>query len=91
MEVIARFLYDDQKITEELREIRHQIRKLIMEMDLAASREVQQDVGYHISAKTTLDKKENLKQLVRANFKRLQEALRVIEETLKILDFRRKW
>lgn len=88
LEDIARFVYDNEKYSKLLREKRHYLRKLFTEFDkfFMESREVSKDVGIGITKASTLDKKTNIKELSFGNFKRIQEGLRSIEETLKVID-----
>lgn len=86
LEDIMRFHYNRRKIAQQLRDIRHRIRKSFDIPTMILQRHVKGDVGRSISASTTVDKKKDLEQLITANFKRVQEALRSIEEQLKIAD-----
>jgi thiamine-phosphate pyrophosphorylase len=85
LEEISRFLYENPNLTEEIKTVRHNIRKTFRGKSLILSRNALEDIGYKNSIKSELDKKDTLIQLIEANFKRVQEALRVIEENLKIL------
>ena len=87
LEDVLRFHFEDEVLTKEFRNMRHTLRKSLQEMDdsFINCRDSQHDIGREISRASTLDKKTSLKQLVNANFKRVTEALRVIEETLKII------
>jgi len=42
------------------------------------------DVGLKTSMEMDIDRKASLLDLARANFKRVQEALRTVEESLKV-------
>ncbi|MCX7746733.1 MAG: thiamine phosphate synthase [Clostridia bacterium] len=88
LEDIARFYYADTTVSLQLKKIRHGIRKGIMDcLDLCLKeRDSINDVGLFISKEHKMDHKTSVKELVTANFKRVQEALRTIEENLKILD-----
>lgn len=87
LEDVLRFYFEDEVLTKEFRNMRHTLRKSLQEMDdsFISCRDSEHDIGREISKGSTLDKKTSLKQLVNANFKRVTEALRVIEETLKIV------
>jgi len=87
LEDIARFLFNDGSISAQLREIRHTVRKGIGELalEILGERDSLHDVGYVTSQQTQLDLKTNPLQLAAANFKRVQEGLRVVEESLKIM------
>jgi thiamine-phosphate pyrophosphorylase len=88
LEDIARFLYNNQELSSKLREIRHKIRSNIENIFLKCicKRDSQSDVGQTVSKNSNIDNKENICELIVANFKRMQEAVRTIEETLKLLD-----
>ncbi|MDR5658725.1 thiamine phosphate synthase [Serpentinicella sp. ANB-PHB4] len=85
LEDISRFVLNNKNLTEALRNLRHMIRKGFENESLIAHRDAINDIGYDISVSNELDKKENLNNLVQANFKRIQEGLRSIEEGLKIV------
>jgi thiamine-phosphate pyrophosphorylase len=86
LEDIARFSFNHAELTEKLRVLRHQSRKLSahLQTEFLAARNSCGDVGLAISKQSQLDDKSTLPQLTSAGFKRLQEALRVIEECLKL-------
>ncbi len=88
LEDITRFVIEDSKITADLREIRHAVRKLLIESDgqLILSRNASTDIGRKISKESKVDSKKGLRQLLVSNFKRVEEGLRSIEESLKIID-----
>ncbi len=85
LEDIARFRFDDQKISAGIRGLRHQVRDLFKGKEdiLLAFRDSQSDVGVMTSSGQTSDQRVDLKDTVLSNFKRVQEALRSIEEILK--------
>jgi len=87
LEDLARFYYDDMPISERLKKIRHNIRKSMTDYlpECLAGRDTINDVGLSISKKNKIDDKTSLEELAAANFKRLQEALRTIEEDLRVL------
>jgi len=87
IEDIARFYFENEELTSKLREMRHRVRKNLFEIDelMIKSRDSKHDIGVEISAKSKLDSKKDLKQLLNANFKRATEGLRVLEENLKII------
>ncbi|MCX7921917.1 MAG: thiamine phosphate synthase [Clostridia bacterium] len=88
LEDLARFYYDDKTLSEKLKSLRHGIRKGIMDYlpQCLEERDSSNDVGLAISKELKVDNKASLTELVTANFKRLQEALRAIEENLKVID-----
>lgn len=85
LEDIARFTFDNRKISAELRGLRHEIRALFqgMEQDLLGARDAEGDVGVVTSSGDDSDARKGLKDTVQANCKRVQEALRSMEEILK--------
>lgn len=82
LEEIARFKFDDKKMSEELKNLRH---KICLEFDdrynqLLKSRNTQEDVGTDILNTTKENREITLQSVFRANIKRLQQALRTLEE-----------
>jgi len=67
-------------------EMRHMVRKSFQSSNLLYHRNSNNDLGFNISQSTSVDTKENLSSLIKANFKRVQEGLRSIEECLKVLE-----
>lgn len=92
LEDISRLALEYSEITSDLRESRHTVRKLLAEVDdqLILSRNTSSDIGRKISGQSTIDSKKNIQQLLVSNFKRVEEGLRSIEESLKILDHYQK-
>ncbi|MCL4377023.1 MAG: thiamine phosphate synthase [Actinobacteria bacterium] len=87
LEDYARFYCNDKIISEKIKIVRHGIRKSIMNYlpQCLNKRDSLNDVGLSISQEHGIDNKASLFELVTANFKRTQEALRTIEENLKVL------
>ncbi|MBM7615874.1 thiamine phosphate synthase [Alkaliphilus hydrothermalis] len=85
LEDISRFILENPKMTEELRKLRHGVRKTLSHISLKEYRDAANDIGFEISAKSSLDHKESIENLVEANFKRVQEGIRSIEESLKVI------
>lgn len=87
IEEVARFILEDPSLTTKLKEIRHRITEYIREIDpdkeLIFNRDSNSDIGAKISLKSEKNRL-NLYQIVEANFKRTEEAIRVLEEFLKI-------
>ncbi|MGM0378974.1 MAG: thiamine phosphate synthase [Bacillota bacterium] len=83
IEDILRFKYEDLKKVDKLRNFRHTIRKLISKKNLIDSRNSKDDIGKEISFENINDKKKSLNDIIDANFSRIQESLRVLEEILK--------
>jgi len=84
IEDISRFILEDEEVTLELKSWRHKIRSL-NEYIRIESRRSEEDIGRKISTESELSRK-GLRELFTASFKRIQEALRVLEETLKLYD-----
>ncbi|WP_417915152.1 thiamine phosphate synthase [Candidatus Electronema sp. JM] len=85
LEDIARFAFDRQELSAELRGLRHSLRDLFKgrESSLLAARNAAEDVGKATSQHSTGDRRGSLRDTVLANCKRVQEAARVLEEILK--------
>lgn len=81
-----RFVKNDKLINENLRDLRHRVRESLKHLDgiLISSRESSNDNGLEISQNSGNDKKTSEKEIIAANFKRVQEALRSIEENLNL-------
>ncbi len=87
IEDIVRFIYEDMALSKELKEIRHEVRERVegLNFNLLKNRDADNDCGFDISQKEIFtSSQKNKKWLIVKNFKRVQEALRVIEENLKI-------
>jgi len=85
----ARFVKNDQELSRMCKLLRHKIRSLptdVLEKCLLG-RDSLHDVGCEISKATKTDDRKNTSEFVAANCKRAQEALRTVEETLKILGY----
>ncbi|MDO4573793.1 MAG: thiamine phosphate synthase [Planctomycetia bacterium] len=86
LEDYVRFVRDDAFLTEQLKTVRHGVVSAIacfpMETRLAF-RETQKDVGTTISVPTEFHR-ESVAHVLAANFSRLQESLRSLEEFSKI-------
>ncbi|MDD3014057.1 MAG: thiamine phosphate synthase [Candidatus Gastranaerophilales bacterium] len=79
LEEISRFYLDDKKFSASLKNIRHDLFKTvnIRYKDLLKSRDTEGDVGVDITNPST---KADIIGIYRANFKRLQQSLRVLAE-----------
>lgn len=87
LEDVSRFYYNNTDFSEKFKLIRHKIRKDVMSFIdlLIKNRDSINDCGYDISQKIKIDDKKNLLELIVANFKRTEESIRVVEETLKVM------
>lgn len=84
IEDAVRFVLDQEDLTQRLKDLRHQLVQVIKETGISAAgllaaRDTEGDVGAPSDLKPSVPCR-NLSELARANFKRLQEALRVLEE-----------
>lgn len=80
MEDVARFVLDDAALSARVRDLRHRIAHAVSGVDAAllAARRPDEDVG--AAPGLPEEPRLSLAQLVRANAKRAEEALRVLEE-----------
>ena len=85
IEEIARFAIGDEQLTRAVKELRHEIRALssIFPPDSTEFRDSAGDVGGRFSTPSE-ERRESLDSMVRANFFRVEEGLRVIEEFGKL-------
>ncbi len=85
IEDVVRFNFANEKLTENLRNTRHVLRKLFNneKKSLLLFRDSDKDIGKKISQNSCADKKKDMESMAVANFKRIQEGLRVIEEICK--------
>jgi len=84
LEELARMLLNDAALTQQLKTIRHEILRgdLAFNQTLIQSRDSESDVGFDIEVAE--DKKRELPTMVVANARRVQEALRILEEMAKV-------
>ncbi|MBN1690143.1 MAG: thiamine-phosphate pyrophosphorylase [Dehalococcoidia bacterium] len=83
LEDVSRFILEDEDATRRLKSMRHQINHLARDLGihLLLSRDAEGDIG----ADSDLVKEHgDLYSIVRANAKRAQEGLRVLEELIKL-------
>lgn len=87
VEDVLRFGFEDSERCAKIRALRHRLRDQLKPVyeNLIAWRRVESDPGVKVSAVQGLDAKEDWQGLVVANFKRVQEGLRVMEEALHLL------
>jgi len=79
VEEYARFVLDDKVLTEKLKNIRHEISIFFDKSykNLILSRDTENDCGTDIE---NITEKSNKKDVLRANLKRIEQALRVLSE-----------
>lgn len=84
LEDVARFVLNDATLATRLRDLRHGIAQAVSGLDRAMldARRAAEDVG--ASPGLMEEGRQDLEQLVRANSKRAQEALRVLEEFARL-------
>ncbi|HVW37850.1 MAG TPA: thiamine phosphate synthase [Pirellulales bacterium] len=88
LEDYARFALDDRDLTEDLKQLRHALAAELLGLnaaDLLAARDTSADVGTQLTTSTE-SSRSDLASVATANFKRVQEALRSLEEYGKTLD-----
>jgi thiamine-phosphate pyrophosphorylase len=87
-EDFVRFVWNDRHLMFELKRLRHELAAALSVLpgnQLLAARDTQGDVGTAVSTESERERPD-LASVVTANFKRLQESLRSIEEFGKVLD-----
>ncbi len=82
LEDIARFTLENKKLCSAIKNCRHKLRKQTIAI---TTRDVQADVGTDVSTKTE-GKRDSMHDVAMAAGNRCAEALRVIEEFLKLID-----
>ncbi len=88
VEDYVRFALNDSMLTRRLKDVRHRLGEAIRAIDpeiLLASRDTPSDVGTHIMT-VSEQTRENPRAVLFANFKRVEEALRTLEEYSKLID-----
>jgi thiamine-phosphate pyrophosphorylase len=86
VEDYCRFVLDDRFLTEELKRLRHELAMILSDLPsalLLAGRETLRDVGTEVSTAQE-QQRHSLLQVAQVNWKRLQEALRSLEEYGKL-------
>ena len=85
VEDICRFYFDDREIAKKLKELRHSA-TISEYRPLLENRDILNDVL--TSSYEFENSKQEIRDIVIANFKRTQEASRVLEEIYKLIDIR---
>jgi len=85
VEDIARFVLDNKKLTEEIKNMRSEVGSLQKEYDFLAFRDTPNDKGTSITSDIE-KKRENINEIISANLKRAEESERVLEEIFKLFD-----
>lgn len=88
LEDVARFLLDDAAVSHQLKAMRHDLVKSLSKLGavMLSERDPEADVGFG----TQLSRHQDFPSLVTANAKRVEEALRVVEELAKLPDLNSK-
>lgn len=90
VEDVIRFILDDADLSSQMKNTRHEITQLVKklplgEIKLLEARDSQGDVGSSVNSASE-NTRVDLMQIVIANFRRAQEAMRVLEEMSKLYD-----
>jgi thiamine-phosphate pyrophosphorylase len=88
LEDYVRFVLDDSDLTQRFKTFRHQFQNVLQQFPMEsrlAARNTESDVGTDISAEGEYDR-PTVDNLLSANFSRLQESLRSLEEFSKMVD-----
>jgi thiamine-phosphate pyrophosphorylase len=90
VEDILRFELDDKAVTSRLKNLRSDLKKVIDSLglpraELLKARDSKKDVGADLYSEGE-SKRTNVNQIITSNFKRIEESLRVLEETSKLFD-----
>jgi thiamine-phosphate pyrophosphorylase len=86
VEDFVRFVLDDRHLTELCKQLRHDLTAALSQIatdSRMAARETQEDVGTVLTTPSE-QRRDNVASVVRANFARLQESLRSLEEFGKL-------
>ncbi len=83
IEDINRYLYDNREVASKLKSLRH-LAKIENYLDLLPHRDIQNDVLKE-SVKSEMER-EDIGGILLANYKRTQEAARVLEESFKLIE-----
>lgn len=87
IEELARFALADEALQRNIKRMRHDVREAVRRfgIGLLESRDSVMDVGRKVTSRTERGR-DSLDQVAQANFSRVQEALRVLEEYGKLID-----
>ena len=85
LEEVARFILDDTNLTQQLKNLRHDLVRTDIELDrrLLEARDSEEDVGVDLEVPGET-KEKGLPRMLVANSRRAQESLRVLEEMAKL-------
>ena len=80
VEEVARFTLKDTLLTQEIRRLRHSLKDILSSFPFYCSRNIKADIGKDFASLSYT----HLSDLVKANFSRVEESLRVIEEFFRL-------
>lgn len=83
IEDINRYIYDDQSLTSELKQLRHKLQPAY-DQNRLQYRDIENDVQKE--SITSELSRSSINDLIIANFSRTQESARVLEESFKLVD-----
>ena len=83
IEDINRFLLNNAGLTEDFKAIRHQLTDIFSSLNLIQARNTGEDLGREIIGSGEY-KRETIEDLIKSNFKRCEQSLRVLEEVSKL-------
>lgn len=88
-EDIARFIFDDRRLTERFKRVRHGLTQAIKPFgfkEIVTARDILKDVGRQTVKSET--KRSSVGDLLYANSQRVKESLRVLEEFAKLVNIK---
>ncbi len=85
IEDIARFVLDNKDTTNKIKTLRSELAQVEKNFDFTLSRDTENDVGTSLSSDIE-EKRADIFDIFKANVKRIEESLRVLEEALKTMD-----
>jgi len=83
IEDYVRFVLDDRTLTSRLKDFRHELRRLLKPFSNTEQRDTEHDVGTELESDGEYERRE-ISDVLSANFGRLQESLRSLEEFSKL-------
>lgn len=89
IEDIARFKFNAKGISQKTKYLRHRVRNISKQYDsqMLSNRDTPGDIGPEITSQLQLERDVELSNIISANFKRVQEGLRTLEEITSNKEF----
>ncbi len=87
IEDIARFVLDNRDVTDKIKTLRSDFAQIEKSFDFTLSRDTENDVGTSLSSNIE-EKRADIFDIFKANVKRIEESLRVLEEAFKTIDIK---